>query len=105
MMDSTGKEYYQGIDFDLDQNGSIAWKSGKEPATGTIYSIHYEAHVQFRATKAMHSNRFTQVAVEGGVKYVKMPEQWLLQKEFLVKRKDKDGNEILPNRIIDPQED
>lgn len=104
VIDANGKEYFQGNDFMLDENGSIRWKPNKGPNPRDIYSIHYEAAVQFRAVSAMHSNRFTQIADKEGIKQLKMPEQWLLQKEFLVKRKDKDGNEIGPNSIHDPNE-
>jgi hypothetical protein len=108
-IDENGKEYFQDSDFALDVNGSVVWKVNKGPDTDIIYSIHYESAVQFRATRAMHSNRFTQVLnqVSGQATFVKLPEQWLLTKEFLVKRVDKDNNEILPNKIhpkTDPDE-
>lgn len=101
LVDGDGKEYYQENDFTLDPNGSILWKGDKSPMPGTIYSIHYEACVQFRAVRAMHTNRFTQVFSKsaGGALHVKLPEQWLLQKEFLVKRVDQLGQEIPANRI------
>lgn len=102
LVDQFGKEYYQDNDFKLDENGSIRWKANKGPDPGDIYSIHYEAAVQFRAVNAMHSNRFTRIATKEGDVQVKMPEQWMLQKEFLVKRKDSDGNEINPNSIAGP---
>lgn len=113
IFDNNGKEYFQENDFTLDPNGSIRWKENKGPFPGDIYSIHYEAKIQFRAVSAMHTNRFTQVFSKehGAALHVKLPEQWLLQKEFLVKRQDAMGNEILPNRIVDktdpdaPEED
>lgn len=101
------KEYYLDRDFTLDGNGSINWKPNQGPNPGTIYSVHYEAAVQFRAVRAMHSNRFTQYYTNengGGSIHVKLPEQWMMSKEFLVKRKDRDGNELLPNLIIDKQD-
>lgn len=103
-IDQYGKEYFQDNDFCIDPNGSIKWNPNKGPNPGDIYSIHYEASVQFRAVRAMHTNRFTQYLTKkggGGSVHVKLQEQWLLQKEYLVKRKDKDGNEILPNLIHD----
>lgn len=96
------KEYYVDSDFKLDPNGSILWLPGRGPDPGTIYSVHYEAAVQFRAVRAMHVNRFTQVFVPdngGQVAHVKAHEQWMLAKEFLVRRRDLNGNEILPNLI------
>lgn len=107
-IDQNGIEYFECIDFKLDPNGNIQWKSGKGPDPRTIYSVHYEALVQFRATRALHVNRFVQVKDpdDGGkVAFIKANEEWILTKEFLVKRADQDGNEMLPNPINDPDED
>ncbi len=113
LIDQHNKEYYQDTDFTLDQNGSVFWKPNRGPNPGDIYGVHYEAAVQFRAVRAMHVSRFTQVFSKsaGGVLHTKLPEQWLLQKEFLVKRTDRNGDEIMPNLIVDktdptaPEED
>jgi len=101
LIDQNGIEYYQEQDFGLSQYGDIVWRSGKGPASETVYSIHYEAPVRFRAVTAMHVNRFTQVKTndKGKVRHLKLPEQWLLTKEFLVLRRDKNGEEILENPI------
>ena len=90
LMDRTGAEYYPDVDFKLDTNGNIQWlPAGNNPADNTPYSVHYEAKVQFRAVRAMHVNRFTQVKVGTEAEHLKLPEQWLMAKEFLVRRKDK----------------
>jgi len=101
LADQNGIEYFEGKDFKLDDSGNIIWKTGKGPSPETIYSIHYEARIQFRAIRAMHSNRFLQVKAEGSneVLHVKAPEQWLCTKEFLVRRLDKSGEDLLPNAI------
>lgn len=99
LVDSNGREYIEGSDFCLTNNGQVKWKSGKGPAPETIYSIHYEAIVQFRATTAIHVNRFTQATVDGGIAHVKMPEQWMCSKEFLVRNKDDQGEDMKPNPI------
>jgi len=104
LMDSFGKDYVLGSHFTIDPNGNIKWRANKGPKPGTIYTIHYEAAVQFRATRAMHTNRFTQVRLKDKSLHVKMNEQWLLTKEFLVKRKDLAGNEMLPNPIYESNE-
>lgn len=107
-IDQNNVEYYECIDFKLDPNGNIMWKNGRGPSPSTIYSVHYEAAVQFRAVRALHVNRFVQVKDDGDagkVAFIKMPEQWFLKKEFLVKRVDQNGNEILPNPINDPDDD
>lgn len=106
--DKQGIEYFEGSDFKLDPNGSIMWCDGngaRRPDKGLIYTIHYDTQIRFRAIRAMHSNRFAQVAEHGVTKLVKMNEQWMLQKVYLVERKDLDGKLINPNRIRDSDED
>ena len=61
----------------------------RKPNNNQPYSVHYEAKVQFRASAAVHANRYTQYAKGPDVEHIKMPEQWYCSKEFLVKRKDK----------------
>jgi hypothetical protein len=65
-----------------------ASKKARKPNNNEPYSIHYEAHTQYRVRAAIHSNRFTQVASGSAVEHIKMPEQWYATKEFLVKRTD-----------------
>ena len=96
--DKNNVDYYQDQDFKIDPNGNIAWLARK-PADNLPYTINYECHVQFRATRAMHTSRFTQYRGPGEatVEYMKMPEQWLFTKEFLVRRKDLvSGNDLVP---------
>lgn len=99
LIDQSNIEYYQGSDFKLNQYGDIIWKAGKGPAPETIYSVHYEYPPRFRATSAMKVNRFSQFKTGTKVQHIKYPEFWMLTKEFLVLRRDKDGNEMLPNAI------
>ncbi len=102
LIDKQGVEYFESRDFVLNINGDIVWKEDKGPVPGTIFSIHYEALVQFRATRAMHVNRFTQIRTEDGqIAFIKLPEQWLCQKEFMIRRKDAAGVELPPNKIPD----
>lgn len=105
LLDQYGKEWYEGTDFILDQNGNVAWCSNKSPDPGTIFSINYDTRVRFRALKAMHSNRFAQVATKGSTEMLKMPEQWLLAKAYLVTRKDKFTQEVMQNQINSTDDD
>ncbi len=105
MVDKAGREYFEGSDFILDPNGNVKWCAGKGPDRGVIYTINYETKVRFRAIRAVHSNRFVQVSRDGATKLIKMHEQWMLQKEYLVVRKDLDGNVIQPNKIRDSDDD
>lgn len=107
LVDQFGKQYLQGSDFRLDGNGSVFWLAGKGPAAGTIYSIHYECPIQFRAVSAMHVHRFIQKPTQtaGEVVFRKAPVQWLLQRAFLVRRRDRfTGAPIPPNPVGDSSE-
>lgn len=96
VVDKNNVEYFQGQDFNIDPNGNVKWLTRK-PADDVIYSIHYECHVQFRATRAMHVSRYTQYKAPGNplVEHIKMPEQWLCTKEFLLRRRDINTNQDL----------
>lgn len=106
VVDSTGMEYYQGQDYVLDPNGSIKWID-RTPDDGMILSVHYECHIQFRAVSAMHVSRFTQYKAPGDpmVEHVKMPEQWMCTKEFLLRRRDINTKEDLQEGPFDQHED
>lgn len=68
---------------------------GRHPAPNQPYAIHYEACQRFRLSTAVHVNRFTQVATDGQVEFVKLPEQWYAAKEFFPRRLNKDGTEAI----------
>lgn len=106
IIDKNGVEYFQGQDYKIDPNGNVMWMDRK-PADNLIYSIHYECHVQFRATRAMHVNRFTQYKPAGAAKveHIKMMEQWLCTKEFLLRRKDINTGMDLPINPYDVHPD
>jgi len=98
-----GTRYYQDNDFNLDQNGNIKWKIGKGPSEHVIYSIHYQMKKQFRAIKSQHVERYTQLQTSEGIEMVKLPEQWILQKDYLVERKDLGtGDALSEDQIYDP---
>lgn len=106
LMDYNAVDYFQDSDFKINQEGNIEWlttSGARKPADKLPYTVHYEAQVQFRAVKAMHVNRFTPVKVGETLEYVKLPEQWLMAKEFLVRRRGLDGNVIL-NQPYDSHE-
>lgn len=107
VVDKNNVSYFQDQDFKLDANGNVRWitklvnsveTAVRCPADDVIYSIHYETHVQYRAVKAMHVSRFTQYRAAGmaDVQFVKMSEQWMCCKEFLLRRKDiQNGSDLL----------
>lgn len=102
IVDKNNVQYFQDQDYKIDPNGNIRWiqnvrvpnqpASYRKPADNVVYSIHYEKHSSFRAVKAMHVNRFTQYRntdhANHNIEQVKLPEQWMCVKEFLLRRKD-----------------
>lgn len=107
--------FHQGADFELDVNGSIKWLGANRPNDKEIYSIYYKFHPVYRALKAVHRDRFSQYntrisqiqapkVTKDGVTYVKMPETWVLKRDYLIKRKDMDGNLLSLNKFFDPNE-
>lgn len=96
LISRSGVRYYQDVDFTLDPNGDILWLvAGNKPADQEPYSIHYEAAVQFRAVRALHVNRFARHNLKNGdIEHLKFPETWVIAKEYMLKRRDVDGNEL-----------
>jgi hypothetical protein len=113
--------FYHGADFDLDQNGSIRWLGTNRPLDREIMSIYYKYHPVFRVTKAVHRDRFSQYNVAkdlvssdipksaykvvGDKTYVKLPETWILRRDYLLDRRDKVTGQVLRrNEDYDPNE-
>lgn len=106
-------QYYQGADFEIDVNGSIKWTGTHKPADKQIYSIYYQYHPVFRAIKAVHRTRYSQYnrrpneiqapkKTVGDNTYVRLPETWILKRDYLINRKDVNGGDLPPNSFYDP---
>lgn len=110
---NTKTQYYQGSDFEVDVNGSIKWTGLHKPADKVIYSIYYQYHPVFRTLKAVHRTRYSQYnrrpgeiqapkKTVGDNTYVKLPECWILKRDYLINRKDAGGGDLPPNSFYDP---
>lgn len=106
-------DYHFGADFILDVNGDIKWTGARKPADKAIYSIYYKYHPIFRAVKAIHRDRYSQYNLRPqGIKapkktidgrtYVKLPETWILKRDYLVERRDIAKNLLSKNEFYDP---
>ena len=114
---NAGKEqYHEGADFVLDQNGDVKWVGVHKPADRTIYSIYYSYKPVYRAIKAVHRDRFTQYNLRvGEIKapkktvgentYVKLPETWILKRDYLLERRDVMEALLPQNKVYDPNEE
>lgn len=110
---TTTERFYKGADFQVDQNGNIEWTGIHKPTDRQVYTIYYKYHPVYRALKAVHRDRFSQYNNRPGeIKapkqqpgdgntYVKMPETWVIKRDYLIRRRDLDGN-ILENTYYDP---
>ena len=115
--------FHEGADFTLDSNGSIVWIGAHKPADREIFSVYYRYHPVYRATKAVHRDRFSQynnirdiqnskipasaVKTREGRTFVKLPETWILKRDYLLDRKDKtqtNPTKLQPNEYYDPNE-
>lgn len=119
---NTKIRFYQGADFDLDLNGSIVWKANR-PQDREIYSVYYKYHPIYRVTKAVHRDRFSQynnirdlnnstipasaIKTVNNKTFVKLPEQWILRRDYLLERSDKTQatpTKLPSNEYYDPNE-
>jgi len=108
-------DYHFGTDFELDVNGDIKWISAHKPNDKEIYSIYYQYRPVFRAIKAVHRDRYSQYNLKsqpilapsvtvGENTYVRLPECWILKRDYLIERRDI-LQALLPNNTLyDPNE-
>jgi len=106
-------EFFFGTDFELDVNGDLKWISAHKPADKQVYTIYYRYRPVYRAIKAVHRDRYTQynirpeeivtpkVTIEGRT-YVKLPETWILKRDYLVERRDMLNALLSENTFYDP---
>lgn len=105
VIDSAGVRYYQDTDFKADINSDIIWLTANRPAYSTVYAVHYNYPVTFRALNAIHINRFGQLSHNRPTKEpIELPQQWMVKRDYLIERKDLDGNLLLINKIINQQQ-
>jgi hypothetical protein len=109
-------QYYIDVDFQLDSEGNIKWLGSRKPADKAVYSIYYRHHPVYRAIKAVHRDRFSQfnnkphlvkapiISPGDGNNYVKLPETWVLKRDYLLERRKEDGTKLPDNVYFDPNE-
>lgn len=113
IVSNTLVRYHADTDFTIDVNGNVKWIGTHKPADNDVYSIYYQYHPVFRAIEAVHRDRYTQFNLKtetikgpkktvNGVTYVKLPETWVLKRDYLIERRDKNNNLIAPNPFVDP---
>jgi len=88
-------EYVQGVDFDV-VGGQIQWVVGKTPSydnindMGQTYSVAYWAKPVYIVLQPMRELRVTQQLMPDGTKIsVRMPQQLVIKRDFLVNKPEK----------------
>ena len=100
LISKDGLEYYADTDFTINADGNIKWNTDRGPAEGTIYSINYEAPMRYRAVAAENMARFAKKHTKSKeIEISKLNERWVMQLDYIVKRKDYAGNELNRNLI------
>lgn len=113
--DNVKTEYYEGVDFEINMNGDIQWIGAHKPADRKIYSIYYKHHPVFRAVRALHRNRWSQFNLRPGNldpaipqktvddrTYVKLPDAWILKRDYLIERRDVQQALLADDKFYDP---
>jgi hypothetical protein len=57
LIDSAAVEYHQFTDFDLTPAGDLAWRVGKGPAVGTVFTVWYEYRPYWYVERLVHEIR------------------------------------------------
>lgn len=100
LIDKTGTEYVIDKSFQL-VGGDVKWIGDKKPLKGSIYSIHYDYPITYRAVNALHINRFGQIGKKlPNRQAVEFPQQWMLKRDYIITREDINGNPLMFNSPI-----
>lgn len=106
-LSTKNKEYEQGKDFDIDDNGNIEWISSNRPGRnqvpeyGEIYTIAYVYRPIYRVVHLLHEGRFSQRKLKiPRVLPEKFPQQVILKKDFLLDKRDADTNEKIQAPVL-----
>jgi hypothetical protein len=101
IIDAKGKRY-GAEDYSL-ADGQIVWNPGRGPAfnadlnKGTVMSIRYLYRPFWIASRIMHQVRLASVGEGEGKQTVRMPQQILLQREYISLNEEKDNQAPNPN--------
>lgn len=96
LMDSHGKEYRSGVDFDI-VGGDIHWRQGRDPGfqtdlnRGEIFSIEYTYKPFYYVKHIPHETRVTRVLhpITGEEQLVRAPYQLVLEREWVSHTKNR----------------
>jgi hypothetical protein len=107
IVDNVQKFYVQGVDFNIttdnvESGGLIQWVDGKEPAydvdlqRGEVIGWAYYAKPVYVVLQTLRELRITQEMVHGTKQAIRLPQQVLVRRDFLVGIGEKIVNPVVP---------
>lgn len=102
LMLRTAKQIYEeNRHFKLNENGDIEWLNNVHPGyspdtgLGEVMSVSYLYRPMYRVTQMLHEGRFSQQTFKVPQRTpLRYPQQMMIKKDFLIDKKDADGNVI-----------
>lgn len=110
LIDSTGEEYKQGVDFKVNKQGNIEWMDGRrrpeidlDTGMGQVYSIRYQYNAHWYINALINEVRIGNVTENGVRTPSRMPYHASIQREYVYHNKVNDGtSEGKPEDRVDP---
>lgn len=113
VVDSQGRDFYVGIDFDINHLGEISWKPGGsnpgvDPDTkeGRVYSIRYKYRAFWYVVQLPSEVRITNVSTDGVRSPERMAYHAVIQREYVYQNKMSSSRSNLenkePQRSVEP---
>lgn len=107
IIDSQGKRFIEGVDFELTPHGDIAWlpggqNPGIDPDTkkGRPYAIRYLYNAHWYCVSIPNEVRITNVTVDGIRKPERMPYHVVIQREYVFRNQN--INNTVPPPSLEP---
>lgn len=100
--DGIQKFYTQGIDFNIDTDGAVVWIDGKQPTynsnleRGEVVGWAYFAKPVYVVLQSLRELRITQELVNGVKTAIRLPQQILVRRDFMVGSGEKIANPTVP---------
>lgn len=102
IVDGVQTFYTQGVDFNVDDNGDIVWVVGKTPPydkvleRGAVVGWAYYAKPVYVVLQSLRELRVTQEQINGVKTTIRLPQQILVRRDFMIGAGEKIVNPVVP---------
>lgn len=102
IVDDVQKFYQEGVDFNVDASGEIVWIDGRQPSynaalqRGAVVGWAYFAKPIYVVLQSLRELRVTQELVNGTKTAIRLPQQILVRRDFMVGSGEKIANPVVP---------